>query len=542
MSACLISGLIPIASPAITVDNLTRPNVGGGNWVVDDAGVLSARTERQLNRLLHQLNPDHGTVTVVTVEVLATERTAASVAADLLAARELDRTGQSNDVLLLLTAQPQQAEIAIGRGIIEQFTPDQATQIIETQILPPLAEGNFNRAAIAGTRSIAQALHDGWLPLWLLTRLEFWHPGYLFLLLLLGLLLDGYWALRTLAQHQIPAPKDQPVSPMTKTDSNHSASSIPRHSVTYWLGDKILLATASPTPVTLPPQGYRQNLWSNPTRLPICRLDQQDWIGLLVLTILMFLLLLGTGFLTAGVAVAVVVLGTGLFALAMYACLKWGIRRHFSHRENSTTIGMIATVVLWITVFLYACVMQNYDGRSPHAVVGNLSALGIIVYLLAVPIIASLIMADVLPLFVYARHQDDADEMRGVPHCRVCQQPMVNVKPDDQQLLNEAQQVALKLGSMEFDAWHCPHCYPQSPNTVMLLAMVKLMQNHQFAECSHCQERTMTVEAESPDGASQSHQMGRDRHTAKTVRKVFHFHCHCCGQNREEIHEIAAST
>ncbi len=60
--------LTPIASQALTVEEVSNPRTTYGGWVTDSANILSDRTEAELNSLIADLEATNGTeIAVVTV-------------------------------------------------------------------------------------------------------------------------------------------------------------------------------------------------------------------------------------------------------------------------------------------------------------------------------------------------------------------------------------------------------------------------------------------------------------------------------------------
>lgn len=115
-------------------------------------------------------------------------------------------------------------------------------------------------------------------------------------------------------------------------------------------------------------------------------------------------------------------------------------------------------------------------------------------------------------------------EMQRPAYCSGCKQPMAKLELSAfHNHLNHPQQVAQRLGSINFLGWHCPRCQPElnGPGSIHLRAFDQ--NDQQFQRCPTCQELTVV-------------------RIEKTLKQVTHYEegkrlvidtCHCCSYHRE---------
>lgn len=120
-------------------------------------------------------------------------------------------------------------------------------------------------------------------------------------------------------------------------------------------------------------------------------------------------------------------------------------------------------------------------------------------------------------------------------YCSQCNQAMVKLPWTSlTHLLNRQKQVAWRLRSMRFEAWHCPRCYPQAVadatqtgnrtfTGLHFMAIVLQRSNSKFQECQVCDELTM-VETHRVLQKATRRQEGLCRINQR---------CHCC-----DFHEV----
>lgn len=112
-------------------------------------------------------------------------------------------------------------------------------------------------------------------------------------------------------------------------------------------------------------------------------------------------------------------------------------------------------------------------------------------------------------------------------HCSYCQQPME--KLDFSQMLSyltKPQQVASQLGSVNFEAWQCPHCR-QEGRSQGIHIRVYTVDFDNFSECPNCHEWTANRTKKTMKHATQS----------SSGKCLIIDECRCCDyrQEKEEI-------
>lgn len=122
--------------------------------VVDQAGMLSPRTQRGMENLLRQLQESGGTqLQVLTIPDLG-GLSIEEVGIKVTDAWKLGTGKDDNGVLLLVAAKERRVRIEVGQGR-EGVLPDiTASRIIREVIVPGFREGNADRALTAGVFAI----------------------------------------------------------------------------------------------------------------------------------------------------------------------------------------------------------------------------------------------------------------------------------------------------------------------------------------------------------------------------------------------------
>ncbi len=147
MLSWLVALFLISAQAEFAVPPLTGP-------VIDQAGMLSPETERQMDTFLRQLRESGGTqiqiLTVATLDGLTIEEAA------IKAAQQWKLGGaQADDGILLLLAQSERrVRIEVGQGREGDLPDARASRIIREVIIPRMREGDANRAVTAGVFAI----------------------------------------------------------------------------------------------------------------------------------------------------------------------------------------------------------------------------------------------------------------------------------------------------------------------------------------------------------------------------------------------------
>jgi uncharacterized protein len=151
--------LFPLAGLALDVKDVPNPRQLDGTWVTDMAGMLSDRTEAQLNQTIAELERKNGTeIAVVTVPETAPATSPKQFTTKLFHYWGVGKKGRDNGVLFLISKSDRRVEIETGYGI-EAILPDaKVGTIISSQITPQFKQGNFDGGTLAGTKALVAAL------------------------------------------------------------------------------------------------------------------------------------------------------------------------------------------------------------------------------------------------------------------------------------------------------------------------------------------------------------------------------------------------
>lgn len=137
------------ARAEFTVPPLTGP-------VVDDAGVLSARTVQALERGIVALKQSGGSqlnvLTVKSLEGLTVEQAGIKV----LETWKLGGEKTDNGAILLVAPQERKVRIEVGQGLEGNLTDADSKRIIEEAILPLFRSGDFDSGILVGIYQISR--------------------------------------------------------------------------------------------------------------------------------------------------------------------------------------------------------------------------------------------------------------------------------------------------------------------------------------------------------------------------------------------------
>jgi uncharacterized protein len=154
----LFAVIIPVASLAVTVEEVPNPRQVNGGWVTDLADVLTPAAETQINQLVLALEAQNGSevavVTVPTTEPL----TAREFATALFERWGIGKQGQDNGVLFLIAVDDRRTEIETGYGT-EAVLPDaRAGRILDQSVIPYFRAGDYETGILSGTEAIVSVL------------------------------------------------------------------------------------------------------------------------------------------------------------------------------------------------------------------------------------------------------------------------------------------------------------------------------------------------------------------------------------------------
>jgi TPM domain len=123
----------PLASQALTVEEVTNPRQNNGGWVTDMADILSDRTEGQLNQMIVELENRNGTeIAVVTVPETTPAESPKTFATQLFNYWGIGKAEENNGVLFLISTGDKRVEIETGYGIEAILPHTQVGNIIGT--------------------------------------------------------------------------------------------------------------------------------------------------------------------------------------------------------------------------------------------------------------------------------------------------------------------------------------------------------------------------------------------------------------------------
>ena len=149
----------PVASQAITVQEVPNPRQVNNTWVTDQANILSDSTETQLNQIIAELEAKNGSeIAVVTVPDTKPSMTPKAFATELFNYWGIGKKGKNNGVLLLISSGERRVQIETGSGI-QGILPDAKTvSIIQTEITPKFKQQDFDGGTLAGTKALVNVL------------------------------------------------------------------------------------------------------------------------------------------------------------------------------------------------------------------------------------------------------------------------------------------------------------------------------------------------------------------------------------------------
>ncbi|MEN9226405.1 MAG: TPM domain-containing protein [Thermostichus sp. DRC_bins_24] len=151
--------LLPQPVLAITVEQVPNPRQSYGGWVSDTADILSSSTERELDRLITQLEQRTGAeMAVVTVPNTQGYATPKAFTTQLFNHWGIGKAAQNNGVLFLISVGDRRVEIETGTGLATTLPDAQVQQIIDRQILPKFRSGDFDGGTLAGVRQLISVL------------------------------------------------------------------------------------------------------------------------------------------------------------------------------------------------------------------------------------------------------------------------------------------------------------------------------------------------------------------------------------------------
>ena len=146
-------------SYALSVQDVPNPRKDYGGWVTDMAEILSPDTEATLNQLISNLERRNGDeIAVVTVPETSPAPSPKVFTTELFKDWRIGKKGKNNGVLFLVSQGERRVEIETGYGIEPILSNTRISKIIDSQILPHLKQGDFDRGVLAGTQALVRSL------------------------------------------------------------------------------------------------------------------------------------------------------------------------------------------------------------------------------------------------------------------------------------------------------------------------------------------------------------------------------------------------
>ncbi|MCW6053515.1 TPM domain-containing protein [Lyngbya sp. CCAP 1446/10] len=156
---CFSAIAFPVASQAITVQEVPNPRQVNHTWVTDRANILSDSTETQLNQMIAELEAKNGSeIAVVTVPDTKPSATPKAFSTELFNFWGIGKKGKNNGVLLLISSGERRVQIETGSGIQSLLPDAKMVSIIQTEITPRFKQQDFDGGTLAGTKALVNVL------------------------------------------------------------------------------------------------------------------------------------------------------------------------------------------------------------------------------------------------------------------------------------------------------------------------------------------------------------------------------------------------
>jgi uncharacterized protein len=150
---CLLATLCDLSLAAVgpAIPALEGP-------VVDRAGIFSAAATAEIERLARDVQTATGAELAVLTVVSTKPLEAFDYGMAVLEQWRLGRAGQDDGLLLLIVTADREVRFFPGYGL-EGVLPDGALgSILDSEVVPALARGDYDRAALAGLAAVARRI------------------------------------------------------------------------------------------------------------------------------------------------------------------------------------------------------------------------------------------------------------------------------------------------------------------------------------------------------------------------------------------------
>lgn len=146
-------------SYALSVQDVPNPRKDYGGWVTDMAQILSPDTEATLNQLISNLERRNGDeIAVVTVPETSPAPSPKVFTTELFKDWRIGKKGKNNGVLFLVSQGERRVEIETGYGIEPILSHTLVSNIIDSEIIPHLKQGDFDGGVLSGTQALVKNL------------------------------------------------------------------------------------------------------------------------------------------------------------------------------------------------------------------------------------------------------------------------------------------------------------------------------------------------------------------------------------------------
>lgn len=153
LAACLWAAGSALAAPAVPAPR---------GYVNDTAGLLSPQTRQQVESFLSDLRRSDSTqIAVLTVASLEGEDLE-GYAVRVAQAWGIGQQGKDNGALLLIAKEERAVRIEVGYGLEGQLTDLLAGRIVDQEIVPRFARGDFDGGVKAGVQAMADAVRGAY--------------------------------------------------------------------------------------------------------------------------------------------------------------------------------------------------------------------------------------------------------------------------------------------------------------------------------------------------------------------------------------------
>ena len=132
--------------------------------VVDQAGILSSDTERDLTQLLESFERKSGIQLVVATVTDLGGEDLETYSVDLARHWQIGQKGKDNGVMLLIAPTERAIRIEVGYGHEGDLTDARASEIINQRMVPAFRTGDYNGGVRAGVNAIIEVIGGDYQP------------------------------------------------------------------------------------------------------------------------------------------------------------------------------------------------------------------------------------------------------------------------------------------------------------------------------------------------------------------------------------------